>query len=88
MDKYNPGVKSIQCGRRNDALKVWTALKFLGESGYEKRINNQFANARYAVELIKKDNTFTLVLEPQCLNVCFQVMGMDAKMLCDQLDRN
>gem|GEM_PF-1516235 len=25
----NPGNKSIQCGRRNDALKVWTALKYL-----------------------------------------------------------
>lgn len=25
----NPGNKSIQCGRRNDAFKVWTALKYL-----------------------------------------------------------
>ena len=24
-DAYNPGTRSIQCGRRNDALKVWAA---------------------------------------------------------------
>ena len=28
-DDLNPGNKSIQCGRRNDAFKVWTALKYL-----------------------------------------------------------
>jgi sulfinoalanine decarboxylase/sulfinoalanine decarboxylase/aspartate 1-decarboxylase len=27
--ELNPGNKSIQCGRRNDAFKVWTALKYL-----------------------------------------------------------
>ncbi|MBP6911391.1 hypothetical protein KBC03_07515 [Patescibacteria group bacterium] len=65
LDRYNPAVRSIQCGRRNDALKIRTALKFLGQTGYEKRINNQFKNARYAVEIIKKDNNFTLVMEPE-----------------------
>jgi hypothetical protein len=29
LAKLNPAGKSIQCGRRNDAFKVWTALKFL-----------------------------------------------------------
>jgi len=29
LAKLNPASKSIQCGRRNDALKVWTALKYL-----------------------------------------------------------
>lgn len=28
-DDLNPGNKSIQCGRRNDAFKVRTALKYL-----------------------------------------------------------
>ncbi len=27
--ELNPANKSIQCGRRNDAFKVWTALKYL-----------------------------------------------------------
>ncbi|MCX6824297.1 MAG: pyridoxal-dependent decarboxylase [candidate division SR1 bacterium] len=83
----NPGNKSIQCGRRNDAFKVWTALKYLGEKGYEKRINQEFGNAKYAVSVIKKDRNLTLVLEPECINVCFQVKGKPASKICEALDK-
>lgn len=83
----NPGNKSIQCGRRNDALKVRTALKYLGESGYEKRTNTQFANTQYAVALIKKEKDFKLVLEPECINVCFQVKNKPASKICEALDK-
>ncbi len=83
----NPGNKSIQCGRRNDAFKVWTALKYLWEDGYEKRINAEFDNAKYAVSLIKKDKNLTLVLDPECINVCFQVQGKPANKICEALDK-
>ena len=86
-NEYNPGVKSIQCGRRNDALKVRTALKFLGEKGYEKRVHAQFDNALHAVSIINKDKAFRLILEPECINVCFQVVWVDVKMLCEKLDK-
>ena len=82
----NPGNKSIQCGRRNDALKVWTALKYLGDEGYEKRINKEFENARYATQIIQKDKDLKLVLEPECINVCFQVKGKSASKICEELD--
>lgn len=85
--EFNPGNKSIQCGRRNDAFKVWTALKYLWESGYEKRINTEFDNAKYAVSLIKKDKNLTLVLQPECINVCFQVKGKSASKICEALDK-
>ena len=85
--EFNPGNKSIQCGRRNDAFKVWTALKYLWESGYEKRINNEFANAEYATTIIKKDKDLSLVLDPECINVCFQVKGKSASKICEALDR-
>ena len=85
--ELNPGNKSIQCGRRNDAFKVWTALKYLWESGYEKRINTEFDNAKYARDLIKKDKNLTLVLEPECINVCFQVQGKPASKICEALDK-
>jgi len=85
--ELNPGNKSIQCGRRNDAFKVWTALKYLGENGYEKRINQEFDNAKYATAIIKKDKEFSLVLEPECINVCFQVKGKPASKICEALDK-
>lgn len=83
----NPGNKSIQCGRRNDALKVWTALKYLWEEWYEKRINQEFDNAKYAASIIKKDKDLKLILEPECINVCFQVKGKPANKICEALDK-
>lgn len=87
LAKLNPAGKSIQCGRRNDAFKVWTALKFLWEDGYEKRVNHQFALAHYATQLIKKDKDLKLMLEPECINVCFQVKGKPADKICEALDK-
>ena len=86
-EDLNPANKSIQCGRRNDAFKVWTALKYLGEEGYEKRINTEFDNAKYAVSVIKKDKDLKLMLEPECVNVCFQVKGKQASKICEMLDK-
>ena len=85
--ELNPGNKSIQCGRRNDAFKVWTALKYLWENGYEKRINNEFANAKYATRIIKKDKDLISILDPECINVCFQVKGKPANKICEALDK-
>jgi len=83
----NPANKSIQCGRRNDAFKVRTALKYLGEEWYEKRINKEFDNAKYATAIIKKDKNLKLVMEPECINVCFQVKGKPASKICEALDK-
>jgi len=86
LARLNPASRSIQCGRRNDAFKVWTALKYLGEEGYEKRVNHQFALAEYATQLIKKDKDLKLMVTPECINVCFQVKGKPAQKLCNKLD--
>lgn len=87
-DHYlNPGNKTLQCGRRNDALKVRTALKYLGGKGYETRINREFDNARYATSLVKKDKNLKLILDPECINVCFQIKGEPAPKVCEKLDK-
>lgn len=85
--QFNPWNKSIQCGRRNDAFKVWTALKYLWEDGYEKRIDTEFASAKYAREIINKDKELSLMLDPECINVCFQVKGKSASKICEALDK-
>ncbi|MFZ2150792.1 MAG: aminotransferase class V-fold PLP-dependent enzyme [Candidatus Absconditicoccaceae bacterium] len=84
---YNPATKSIQCGRRNDALKVRTALKYLGDKGYEDRINKQFENVKTAIDIIQKDKNLKLIIQPECINVCFQVIGKDSRQLCEKLDK-
>lgn len=44
---YDTGDKSIQCGRKNDSLKLWLMWKAKGDEGYEKDIDNLFDCSRY-----------------------------------------
>ena len=83
----NLGTQSMQCGRRNDALKVWAAWQALGDEGWAARIDRQMALARHACELVSRSPRLELVHEPECLNVCFAVRGKSAVALCERLGR-
>ncbi len=87
-DLLNPGTRSIQCGRRNDVLKVWAAWKYLGDEGYAKRIDKLRELACYFAEKVEQDPELHLHCQPEALNVCFEVPGKSSKMICDYLDRN
>ena len=41
-DEFNLGKTSLQCGRRNDALKFWTLWKSVGTEGLEEIVDHQF----------------------------------------------
>ncbi len=86
-DELNPGHRSIQCGRRNDALKLWAAWLRLGDRGWDERIRRQLALARLAADKIAADPAFELVEPPPSINVCFEVRGRDSAEICDWLDR-
>ena len=86
-DAHNPGVRSLQCGRRNDALKLWAAWQHHGDAGYERRVERQFALAAHAVGVIERDPGLSLAHQPQSINVCFEISGVDAREVCDLLDR-
>lgn len=81
----DPGLTSIQCGRRNDALKVWAAWKHLGDDGYAERIDNMVAMAKYAAKKVTEHSEFTLIRQPESINVCFTVEGVDPLALCQAL---
>jgi glutamate/tyrosine decarboxylase-like PLP-dependent enzyme len=84
-EELNPGIHSIQCGRRNDALKVWAVWKFLGHGGLQKRINKMFALTRYAVNCVRRDPDFRLVQEPELTTVCFEVLDKSSEAICEYL---
>lgn len=86
-DDVNPGHRSIQCGRRNDVLKLWAAWLRLGDRGWDERIQRQFALARLAAAKIAADPALELIEPPPSINVCFAVRGRDSAALCDWLDR-
>lgn len=88
-DQYNPGTRSIQCGRRNDALKVWAAWKHHGDSGYQQRINHLMDLANHVAERVRAHDELTLSCEPAYINVCFEVTGKSSQAICDLLrERN
>ncbi len=86
-DELNPGTRSLQCGRRNDALKLWAAWQLHGDRGYDERIDRLFELARHAAARIDADPELELVMAPPSINVCFEVSGASSAAICDHLDQ-
>ena len=66
------GKKSIQCGRRVDAVKLWFAWKFFGKEGYEKRTENLMEMAAYSEEIVNKTPQLELLAPRQSVTICFR----------------
>ncbi len=84
-DELNPGTRSLQCGRRNDALKLWTLWQSLGNEGLAKRLAGFRSLALHAAKIVQEAPDLKLVREPEFLNVCFAVDGVSAENLCAEL---
>ncbi|MFK5957384.1 MAG: pyridoxal-dependent decarboxylase [Lutibacter sp.] len=66
------GKKSIQCGRRVDAVKLWFAWKYFGLEGYQKRIDNLISVATYAEGIVENNTALELLADRQSFAVCFR----------------
>lgn len=66
------GKKSIQCGRRVDAVKLWFAWKYYGMEGYQKRIDHLIDMASYAESIVKNNSQLELLSERQSFSICFR----------------
>ncbi len=66
------GKKSIQCGRRVDAVKLWFAWKYFGIKGYENRIDNLMEMASYAETKVLQHPKLELLSLRQSFAVCFR----------------
>lgn len=69
------GKKSIQCGRRVDAVKLWFAWKYFGLDGYQKRIDNLIDMAMYAEQKVNGHPQLELVASRQSFSVCFRYIS-------------
>lgn len=83
--ELNPGTRSLQCGRRNDALKLWTLWQSLGNEGMAKRVAGFRSMTLRAAQLVRETPGLELVREPEFLNVCFAVDGVPVEELCAEL---
>ncbi len=84
-DDFNLGKTSMQCGRRNDALKLWTLWKSIGTEGLEKIVDHQFALADTARHYINTHKDYELYSHENTISVCFNYKNIPAKDLCTAL---
>jgi len=84
-DEFNLGKTSLQCGRRNDALKLWSLWKRVGTTGLEEIVDHQFYLADCARDYIRSNSDYTLYSFDDSVSVCFNYKDIPARNLCTQL---
>jgi sulfinoalanine decarboxylase/sulfinoalanine decarboxylase/aspartate 1-decarboxylase len=84
-DGFNLGKTSLQCGRRNDALKFWTLWKSVGTSGLEKIVDHQFALADTARNYVRNNKDYRLYSFDDTISICFNYKGIPARDICTLL---
>lgn len=81
-DEFNLGKTSLQCGRRNDALKFWTLWKSVGTEGLEEIVDHQFLLADVARDYIRTNSDYKLYSHDESVSVCFNYKDIPAREIC------
>jgi len=84
-DDFNLGQTSIECGRRNNALKFWTMWKAIGTNGIAKIVEHEFSLADNARNYVNSNSDYTLYSFKDSLSVCFNYKDFDPEDLCTKL---
>lgn len=92
---YNLGERSIQCGRRADALKVWLSWKATGNQGFAKKVDYLLNLKEQCLTLIEQHEHLQILAPAAYLNILFRYVprstGEEAKIaklninICEQL---
>lgn len=84
-DEFNPGKMSLQCGRRNDALKLWVLWKSVGTDGLEHIVDKQFELADTARAYVRSHSDYTDYSVDDTVAICFNYKGIPAEDICTLL---
>ena len=85
---YNLGSSSFECGRRNNALKLWSMWKAIGTEGMSNIIERQFKLADFARKYVKNNKNYRLFSFENSLSICFNYQDIDPQDLCSKLYKN
>lgn len=66
------GNMSLQCGRRNDALKLWMTWRELGDDGWALHVDKCMALADYLQQRVEAEPRLEMVSARHWTNVCFR----------------
>jgi L-2,4-diaminobutyrate decarboxylase len=72
---WDQGVRSFQCSRRADVLKVWVALQRYGADGIGALYDHLCATTRSLYDAIAARSDFVALHEPECNILCFRYVG-------------
>ncbi len=87
-DDFNLGKTSLQCGRRNDALKFWTLWKSVGTNGLADIVDKQFELADIARNYVGNHPDYELYSFEDSISVCFNYKNIPARDICTLLYEN
>jgi glutamate/tyrosine decarboxylase-like PLP-dependent enzyme len=69
------GRYSLQCGRRNDALKLWLAWREIGDAGWAKMVDTFMELATYLELKVEETPELEMSSSRMWTNVCFRYVG-------------
>ena len=69
-EEQDLGRLSLQCGRRNDALKLFLAWRSRGDAGWGALVDQYMDLAAHLAERVRNEPNLELVGEPTWTNVC------------------
>jgi len=84
-EDFNLGRTSFECGRRNNALKLWSMWKSIGQNGIAQIIEQEFKLADFARKYIKNNSDYNIYSFEESLAVCFNYKNFDPEDLCLKL---
>jgi glutamate/tyrosine decarboxylase-like PLP-dependent enzyme len=74
------GIRSFQCSRRADVLKLWFAIHRFGSTGLGRLYDHLCATARLLYDAIEERGDFENLHEPESNILCFRYLGGDKKL--------
>ena len=77
---------SLQCARRNDALKLWLAWREIGDAGWASMLERFMDLADHLQQRIENHDALEMVSDRMWTNVCFRYVGDSPEEELNQLN--
>jgi glutamate/tyrosine decarboxylase-like PLP-dependent enzyme len=71
------GRYSLQCGRRNDSLKLWIAWREIGDAGWAKMVERYCELSDHLEKLVNESKNLFMMSERRWANICFRYEATD-----------
>ncbi|HJP61722.1 MAG TPA: pyridoxal-dependent decarboxylase, partial [Gemmatimonadaceae bacterium] len=73
------GIRSFQCSRRADVLKLWAVMQRFGSKGLGELHDHLCRTARSLYDAIQERDDFEALHEPESNILCFRYLGRGGK---------